>query len=69
MREKYEGKTVKIFAPFRGRFLSHLKVIEVIGNNILYGIIPNTDLYTSYALSDGIRVEICDLKEEVQDEQ
>lgn len=66
MKEEYEGKTVKIFAPFGGRFLGFLKVIKVINDNILYGLIPNTDVYTAYTLSDGIRVEKCDfsLKEE-----
>lgn len=58
MKDKYEGKTVKIFAPFTDRFLSYLKVTEVIEDKHLYGLIPNTDVYTCYTLSDGIRVEV-----------
>lgn len=58
MKDKYEGKTVKIFAPFTDRFLGYLKVTEVVEDNHLYGLIPNTDVYTCYTLSDGIRVEV-----------
>ena len=63
MKDKYEGKTVKIFAPFTDRFLGYLKVIEVIEGKHLYGLIPNTDIYTCYTLSDGIRVEVCKERE------
>lgn len=66
MKDRYEGKTIRIFAPFSARILGYLQVIEVIGDNTLYGVIPNTDLYTAYSLSDGIRVEICEPIEEEQ---
>lgn len=36
-KEKYEGKTVDIFAPFGGRKLDTLNVTEVIDENCLYG--------------------------------
>lgn len=64
MKVRYEGKKIRIFAPFGGRFLGYLQVTEVIGDNTLYGLIPGTGLYTAYTLSDGIRVEICEPIEE-----
>lgn len=63
IKEKYEGKTVKIFAPFGGRFLGRLKVKEVIGENHLCGVIPELGLETAYSLSDGIKVIIEDEEE------
>lgn len=57
-KEKYEGKTVEIFAPFGGRSLGLLNVSEVLENNVLCGTIVGTDIETAYDLSDGIRVKV-----------
>ncbi|MGN0022216.1 MAG: hypothetical protein ACI35Z_15545 [Sphingobacterium hotanense] len=62
-KEKYEGKTVQIFAPFGGRFLGKLKVETVLNDNVLCGTIPELNIETAYYLSDGIRV---DIEEELQ---
>lgn len=57
-KEKYEGKTVMIFSP-TGRQLGRLQVEEVLGNNVLCGVIPESQIETAYYLSDGITV-VCE---------
>lgn len=57
-KEKFEGKTVEIFAPFGGRSLGQLKVSEVLQDNVICGTIVGTDIETAYYLSDGIRVKV-----------
>lgn len=57
-KEKYEGKTVQIYAPFGGRALHKIECDEVKNENVLCGIIVGTDVYTAYYLSDGIRAEV-----------
>lgn len=57
-KEKYEGKTVMIFSP-AGRQLGRLQVEEVLGDNVLHGIIPELQIETAYYLSDGIYV-VCE---------
>jgi hypothetical protein len=57
-KEKYEGKTVEIFAPFGGRSLGKLQVWEVLKDNVLCGTIIGTDIETAYYLSDGIKVVV-----------
>ena len=59
-KEKYEGKTIDIYAPFGGRKLDTLYVIEVMGDNLtcIYGESEISGTETAYNLSDGIRVEI-----------
>jgi hypothetical protein len=57
-KEKYEGKTVQIYAPFGGRPLHKLQVSQVLEDNILYGTIVGTDVETAYYLSDGIKTEV-----------
>lgn len=61
-KEKYEGKTIDIYAPFGGRKLDTLFIIEVMGDdlNCLYGKSKLSKIETAYDLSDGIRVEIVD---------
>lgn len=59
-KEKYEGKTVKVYAPFNGRFLGRLEVGEVINENVLSGVIPETGMITAYYLSDGIKLVVED---------
>lgn len=58
IKEKYEGKTIQIYAPFGGRSLGQLKVTEVLDENVLCGTIVGTDIETAYYLSDGIKVDI-----------
>ena len=55
-KERYEGKTVDIYAPFNGRLLDKLSVTEVIDDNCLYGTSEINGIETAYYLSDGIRV-------------
>ena len=57
-KEKFEGKTVEVFAPFGGRSLGFLKVSEVLKENVVCGTIVGTDITTAYYLSDGIRMKI-----------
>ena len=57
-KEKYEGKTVEIFAPYSCRSLGQLKVSEVLEENVLCGTIVGTDIETAYYLSDGISVRV-----------
>lgn len=63
-KEKYEGKTVQIHAPFGGRNLGVLKVTEVMEDDILCGTIkengPADGVETAYYLSDGIHVTVID---------
>lgn len=57
-KEKYEGKTVEIFAPFSGRKLDKLKVSQVLDDICLYGTSELSGIETAYDLSDGIIVNI-----------
>lgn len=57
-KEKYEGKTIQIYAPFGGRSLGQLNVSEVVDDNVLVGTIVGTDITTAYYLSDGINVKV-----------
>lgn len=57
-KEKFEGKTVEIFAPFGGRSLGYLIVSKVLKENVICGTIVGTDIETAYYLSDGISVEV-----------
>lgn len=57
-KEKYEGKTVQIYAPFGGRPLHKIQVSQVLDNNVLCGTIVGTDVETAYYLSDGIKAEV-----------
>lgn len=59
-KEKYEGKTVRIYAPLGGRLIDVFNVESVEGKNldILYGASDITEIETAYCLSDGITVEI-----------
>lgn len=56
-KEKYEGKIVDIYAPFGGRRLDRIKVIEVIGEKHLYGKSTISKIETAYCLSDGLTVK------------
>lgn len=57
-KERYEGKTVEVYALFNGRLLDKLTVTEVIGNDCLYGTSENSGIETAFYLSDGIRVVV-----------
>lgn len=57
-KEKYEGKVVDIFAPFNGRKLDTLYVIEVINDTCIYGESEISGIDTVYDLSDGITLTI-----------
>lgn len=59
-KEKYEGKTVQIYAPYSGRPLHKIIVKEVIKNTHLFGTIVGTDVDTAYCLTDGVEVEVLD---------
>jgi hypothetical protein len=43
-KKKYEGKTVKILNYSTGRLITRLRVIEVIDDEVLYGLVPETGL-------------------------
>ena len=57
-KEKYEGKTVEIFAPFGGRKLDELSVSQVLDDTCLYGTSELSGVETAYYLSDGITVNV-----------
>lgn len=57
-KKKYEGKTVKILNYSTGRLITRLRVIEVIDDEVLYGLVPETGLATAYYLSDPICIAI-----------
>lgn len=57
-KEKYEGKTVDIYAPFGGRKLDTLYVIEVIDEHCIYGESEISGIETAYDLNDRITVRV-----------
>lgn len=59
-KEKYEGKTVEIFAPNGGRKLDVLNVSQVIDDTCLYGTSELSGIETAYDLSDGVKVNVCE---------
>lgn len=52
-KEKYEGKTVRIYSPISGRFMGRIVVEEVLENTKLCGIICGTDVYGVHDLNGG----------------
>lgn len=62
-KEKYEGKTVKVYAPLRGSLggrLLDILTIEMVydDDSTLYEVSKISGIKTAYYLRDGIELEI-----------